>query len=194
MDSLPLYQFHDPYTVTFEEAMGPGGGVPALLALRDEGLIGAIGIASGPITQVHEYVATGAFDAVLSHNRFTLVDRTAEASFRLARERGMTVFNAAPFGGGTLANGAPAYGYREMPPGFASHLNRVHALAAEWSIDLAAAAMQFSLRSPLMDTTVVGVTSRSRLGSLAALMDAVAPDDFFDAIEELGPPPPSGNQ
>lgn len=194
VDSLPLYQFHDPYTVTFDEAMAPSGGVPALLALRDEGMIGAIGIASGPIAQLNEYVATGAFDAVLSHNRFTLMDRTAEVTFRLARERGMAVFNAAPFGGGTLANGATTYGYREMPPGFASHLNRVRALAAEWSIDLAAAALQFSLRSPLVDTTVVGVTSRSRLDSLSALMDAVVPDEFFGAIEELGPPPPSGNQ
>lgn len=194
LDSLPLYQFHDPHTVTFAEAMGRGGGVPALLALRDEGLIGAIGIASGTISQVHEYVATGAFDAVLSHNRFTLVDRSAELTFRLARELGMTVFNAAPFGGGTLANGTNTYGYREMPADFAAHLNRLRALASEWSIDLAAAALQFSMRNPLVHTTVVGMTSVSRLEALPALIDTVVPDDFFYAVEKLGPPPASGNR
>jgi D-threo-aldose 1-dehydrogenase len=193
VDTLPLYQFHDPYTVTFEEAMASGGAVPALLALRDEGVIGAIGIASGTMAQVHEYVATGVFDVVLSHNRFTLVDRTAEPTFRLARELGMTVFNAAPFGGGTLANGATTYGYQEMPPDFAAHIDRVRKLAAEWSADLAAAALQFSARSPLVDTTVVGVSSLDRLDALASLVDAALPDGFFDAIEQLGSPPASGN-
>jgi D-threo-aldose 1-dehydrogenase len=193
VDSLPLYQLHDPYTITFEDAMAPGGAVPTLIALRDQGVIGAVGIASGTIGQVHEYVATGVFDVVLSHNRLTLVDRTAEPTFRLARELGMTVFNAAPFGGGTLANGADTYGYREMPADFAAHLGRVRALAAEWSVDLAAAALQFSVRSPLVDTTVVGVTSLARLDALPSLVDADVPDAFFDALEQLGPPPASGN-
>lgn len=193
MDSLPLYQFHDPYTVTLDEAMAPGGGVPALLALRDEGVIGAIGIASGTMAQVHEYLATGVFDVVLSHNRLTLLDRTAEPTFRLARELGMTVFNAAPFGGGTLANGANTYGYREMPADFAAHLERVRGLASDWSVDLAAAALHFSMRNPLVDTTVVGVTSVARLDALPQLIDAEVPDEFFDAIEKLGPPPASGN-
>ena len=85
LDFLPIYHLHDPYTISFEEAMAPGGAVPALIELRESGVIGAIGIASGTMSQVHEYVATGAFDAVLSHNRFTLVDRMAQPTFELAR-------------------------------------------------------------------------------------------------------------
>lgn len=193
LDSLPLYQLHDPYTIGFDEAMAPGGAVPALLALREEGAIGAIGIASGTMAQVHEYVETGVFDVVLSHNRFTLVDRSAEPTFVRARELGMTVFNAAPFGGGTLANGSDTYGYHAMPPAFAAHLSRVRELAGEWSVDLAAAALQFSLRHPLVDTTVVGVSSRERLAALPALIEAAVPDGFFEAVERLGPPPASGN-
>jgi D-threo-aldose 1-dehydrogenase len=193
LDSLPVYHLHDPYTVTFAEAMAPGGAVAALKALRDEGVIGAIGIASGTIAEVHEYVATGEFDAVLSHNRFTLVDRTAQPTFELARELGMTVFNAAPFGGGTLANGSSTYGYREMPADFAAHLEQVRGLAARFEIDLAAAALQFSLRSALVDSTVVGITSLARLEALPQLRDAVVPEEFFDAVEALGAPPASGN-
>lgn len=193
LDALPLYQLHDPYTIGFDEAMAPGGAVPALLALRDQGVIGAIGIASGTMAQVHEYVETGVFDVVLSHNRFTLVDRAAEATFTRARELGMTVFNAAPFGGGTLANGSGTYGYHPMPADFAAHVDRVRSLAREWSVDLAAAALQFSLRHPLVDTTVVGVSSLERLNALPGLIGAPVPDGFFAAIEQLGPPPPSGN-
>lgn len=193
LDRLPLYQLHDPYTISMSEAMSTGGAVPALLALREQGVIDAIGIASGTMTQVHEYVATGVFDVVLSHNRLTLVDRSAEPTFELARSLGMTVFNAAPFGGGTLANGSDTYGYLPMPPEFAAHLARVRRLASDAGVDLSAAALQFSLRHPLVDTTVVGISSLVRLDALADLLAADVPDEFFDAVEALGAPPASGN-
>lgn len=193
LESLPIYHLHDPYTITLEEAMGPDGAVTALVALRDSGVIGAIGIASGTMRQVHDYVQTGVFDAVLSHNRFTLVDRMAEPTYRLARELEMTVFNAAPFGGGTLANGRPTYGYQELPADFAEHIERVRALAAEHDVDLAAAALQFSMRSDLVDSTVVGTPTLERLAALDDLIAANVPDEFFDAVEALGTPPPSPN-
>ncbi|TDL45978.1 aldo/keto reductase [Microbacterium oleivorans] len=189
LDRLPLYQLHDPYTISFAEAMAPGGAVPALLELREQGVIGAIGIASGTLSQVREYVDTGVFDVVLSHNRYTLVSRTAEPVFRAAREHGMTVLNAAPFGGGTLANGDDTFGYRPMPDDFAAHLGRVRDLAGEHGVDLAAAALHFSMRSPLVDATVVGITSTARLDALAPLIEAEIPAEFYDAVEALGAPP-----
>lgn len=193
VDSLPLYQFHDPYGITFHDAMAPDGPVQALLDLRDQGVIGAIGIASGTLAQVREYVETGVFDVVLSHNRYTLVDRSAAPLFADARERGMTVFNAAPFGGGTLANNAETYGYRPMPADFAAHVKKVRALADDHRVELAAAALHFSLRDPRVHSTVVGVPSLDRLADLARLIDAEVPDDFFAAVEDLGTPPPSAN-
>lgn len=193
LDWLPLYQFHDPFTISFEDATAPGGPVAALRAMREEGLIGAIGIALGPSAEVLRYVETEVFDVVLSHNRFTLVDRSAGQVFERARELGMTVFNAAPFGGGTLANGSETYGYHKMPPDFAEHLRRVRELARDSQVDLAAAALQFSMRSHLVDTTVVGIPSLARLESLRGLLEAEVPDEFFDALERLGPPPASGN-
>lgn len=172
--------------------MAPRGPVEALLALREEGVIGAIGIALGPVDQVREYVETSVFDVALSHNRYTLVDRSAESLYVRAKELGMQVFNAAPFGGGTLANGERTYGYRDMPADFAEHVRRVRALAQDAGIDLAAAALQFSIRSPLVDTTVVGIPSLARLEALGGLVDPQVPDEFFDAVEELGAPPASG--
>ena len=103
LETVPLLHFHDPYMLDVAEAMAPGGPVEALIALRDEGLVGAIGIAAGKRALMEEYVRTDAFDAVLNHNRWTLVDRSADTLWNLATERRMTVFNAAPFGGGILA-------------------------------------------------------------------------------------------
>jgi D-threo-aldose 1-dehydrogenase len=192
--TLPIYHLHDPFTITVREAMAPGGAVPALVSLREQGLVGAIGIAAAGGTLVEDYIRTDAFDAVLTHNRYTLVDRGAEDILRLATERRMTVFNAAPFGGGILSGSprhASRYGYRPISPEFGRHVERVRELCERWEIALPAAALHFSLREPRVHSTVVGITSVERLEALDALVDAVIPDGFWEELRALGAPPPS---
>jgi D-threo-aldose 1-dehydrogenase len=194
VQTLPLYHLHDPYSITVSEGMAPGGPVEALIRLRDEGRVGAIGIAAGEHALVEEYVRTDVFDAVLSHNRWTLVDRTAETILRLATERGMTVFNAAPFGGGILAGSTfrgQTYGYAPASDAFLAHLDRVRALCAEWGVSVAGAALAFSMREPRIHSTIVGIYSRERLDELPGLVATEIPDDFCEALDALGEPPAS---
>lgn len=194
LETLALYQLHDPYSISVSEGMAPNGPVQALLRLRDEGRIGAIGIAAGERALVEDYVRTDAFDVVLTHNRWTIVDRTADTILNLAAERGMTVFNAAPFGGGILGGSTfrgESYGYQPASEAFLAHLQRVRGLCAEWSISVAAAALAFSMREPRIHTTVVGIYSRQRLDELPGLMTAEIPAAFWEALDALGDPPPS---
>ncbi|WP_205855625.1 aldo/keto reductase, partial [Phytoactinopolyspora endophytica] len=103
LDRLPLLSLHDPERITFEEATADGGPLEALLALRKEGVAGPLGVAGGPIALLERFVETGHFDYVVTHNRFTLLDRSAEPLLEQCHELGVGVFNAAPFGGGLLA-------------------------------------------------------------------------------------------
>ncbi len=194
LETLPLYQLHDPYTISVAEAMSPGGPVDVLIRLREEGRVGAIGIAAGTRALVEEYVRTDVFDVVLTHNRYTVVDRSAEGILREASERGMTVFNAAPFGSGILAGGnfrGPTYAYAEPSPQFLAHVERFRALCAEWGVEPAVAALHFSLREPRIHTTVVGVNSVERLEELARHERAVVDVEFWAALDALGTPPAS---
>ena len=192
LETLPLYHLHDPYTIEVSEALAPGGAVDVLLKLREQGRIGAIGIAAGRRELVEEYVKTDVFDAVLTHNRYTVVDRSAERILELATERGMTVFNAAPFGSGILAGDnfrGRTYGYTTPSPEFLAHVDRFRALCAQWGVEPAAAALHFSLREPRIHTTVVGVNSVQRLAELQRHADAVIDVEFWAALEGLGTPP-----
>jgi D-threo-aldose 1-dehydrogenase len=194
LETLPLYHLHDPYGLTVAEGMAVGGPVEALIRLRDEGRIGAIGIAAGERALVEDYIRTDAFDVVLTHNRWTIVDRTAETILRLATERGMTVFNAAPFGGGILGGSTfrgDSYGYQPASAEFLAHLERVRALCAEWGITVAAAALAFSMREPRIHTTVVGIYSLERLAELPGLVATDIPEGFWPALDALGEPPES---
>ena len=62
----------------------PGGAVDALVELRDAGEIGHIGVAGGDTREISRYVDLGVFEAVLVHNRWTLVDRSAGPLFEQA--------------------------------------------------------------------------------------------------------------
>jgi D-threo-aldose 1-dehydrogenase len=55
-------------------------------------------------------------------------------------------------------------------------------------IDLATAALQFSLRDPRVDATVVGITSERRISSLIASAGVHIPDAVWDELEQLVPP------
>lgn len=192
LDSLPLYQLHDPYTITFAEAMGPGGAVQGLIELRDQGAIGAVGVAAGPTPMLTEYIRTGAFDVLLSHNRYTLVDRSAADLFAEAATSGVTVLNAAPFGGGLLASGTrdgATYAYREAPPELLAWIDHLAQVCTAHGVSTAAAALHFSVRNPHVSSTVVGVRSPQRLAELDTLLATEVPADLWAAIEVLGLPP-----
>lgn len=192
VDRVDVLHLHDPYSITFAEATGPRGALAGMRELRDQGAVDAIGIAAGPIALMTAYVETDEFDVLLSHNRHTLVDRSAEALFRAARERGMGVFNAAPFGAGILASGAregARYGYRPAPPPLLDWVARAEAVCAAHAVPLRAVALHFSLRSPLIDSTVVGVSSANRLAQLAELRDTDIPDEIWSELDRLGPAP-----
>jgi D-threo-aldose 1-dehydrogenase len=192
VERLPLLHLHDPYTVTFDEAMAPQGAVAGLIELRDSGRVDAIGVAAAPVPLMARYVGTGVFDAVLIHNRFTLVDQSAAPVFADAQERGMTVFNAAPFGSGLLVTGArdgALYDYRPAPADLRAWVGRLEDGCAAHSVPLAAVALQYSLRSPLVDSTVVGVARPGRRAQSDELVETLIPDALWAEVDALGSAP-----
>ena len=188
LDRLGLVHLHDPENISFEEGVAPAGPLEALKALKEEGVIAHLGVAGGPIDLLRRYIRTGAFDVVLTHNRFSLIDQSAEPLFDEAQALGVAVLNAAPFGGGVLA-GAPQaqgyYGYREAGPEILARIEALHAACARHDIPLAAAAVQFSTRDPRVVSTVVGVSKPERVDRLVELARTPIPPELW---HELNPP------
>ena len=69
------------------------------------GLAKAVGLAAGIVTQMMPLLNDWDFDALITHNRFTLANRNADAMLNLARARGIAVLNAAPYASSVLAKG-----------------------------------------------------------------------------------------
>lgn len=85
LDRFQLVYLHDPEHISFEAGIAPDGPMEALLELKREGVIDHLGVAGGPIDLMQRYIATGNFAVVITHNRFTLVDRSAEPLFAACR-------------------------------------------------------------------------------------------------------------
>ncbi len=185
LDRLGIVYLHDPENGSFEELTGPGGAVEELLAMQREGLIAHLGVAGGPIDLLMRYVETGAFAAVLSHNRYTLLDQSAEPVIALAAARGLAMLNAAPYGGGLLVKGPeqfPRYMYRDAPQALLDRTRQLADLTAEYNVPLAALALQFSTRDPRIVTTVVGITHPERIDQTLALYHTPIPDELWARV------------
>src|SRR5918997_958108 len=78
MESLQLVYLPDPEHESFEHMMSDGGPVDVLTSLKEEGVIQHLGVAGGPIDLMIRFVETDLFEAVITHNRYTLVNRTAD--------------------------------------------------------------------------------------------------------------------
>jgi D-threo-aldose 1-dehydrogenase len=192
VDRVPLLYLHDPERITFEQGIAADGPVPALVALREEGLVDHIGVAGGPTDVLGRYIDTGVFDVLLSHNRYTLLDRSARELYESAAARGIGVVNAAPYGGGMLAKGPEvqsSYAYGARDERIAQAASAMKAACDARGVPLAAAALQFSMRAPFIDSTVVGVSAPERVEQTVAYAQQEIPADLWDELEALAPPP-----
>jgi D-threo-aldose 1-dehydrogenase len=192
VDRIALLHLHDPERITFEDGVAPGGPVEALVDLRNQGMVEHLGVAGGPVGLLRRYLDTGEFEVVLNHNRYTLLDRSAEPLFRYAADRGLGVLNAAPYGGGMLSKGPGVqqkYAYHSPDDRIRRAAEAMEAACGRHNVPLAAAALQFSMRSEIINSTVVGVSSPQRIAQTLELATVAIPDELWSELEEATPAP-----
>jgi D-threo-aldose 1-dehydrogenase len=189
LDRVKLIYLHDPEDhLTFAEAMAPGGPVSAMLRLRDEGVFAHIGVAAGQVQMLRDFTATDAFEVVLCHNRFTLVERSCEPLIDDAHQRGVAFVNAAPYGGGILAQGPqaqPRYRYETASAPIAAAVTAMQRACSAKAVTLAAAALQFSVRDPRVASTVIGISNPSRVDATADLLAEEIPEELWTELNSL---------
>src|SRR5438094_9322394 len=188
LKQLQLLYLHDPEHISFEAVMQPGGPVEVLQQCKEEGLIAHLGVAGGPIDMMIRFVETGLFEAAISHNRFTLLNREAEPFWNLCARRGVAAVNAAPYGSGILAKGPgayPRYMYGQASPDLLRRARQMEEACQRHGVPLAAAALQFSLRDTRITSTIVGVTRPARLTEPLNLAQHPVPDELWAELDSI---------
>ena len=117
LDRIQLLHLHDPeHAASLAEVSGKDGALPELFRMKEEGLCEAVGLAAGTVDVMMPMLRDWDFDALITHNRYTLVNRNAAEMMDFAARKGIAVLNAAPYSGGVLAKGSakyPRYAYQD---------------------------------------------------------------------------------
>ncbi len=188
LDRLQLVFLHDPEHTTFERAMARGGPLDALRRFQTGGVIDHLGVAGGPVDLLIRYVETKAFEVVITHNRYTLLNRSAEPLIDRATEVGVAVLNAAPYGSGILAKGPdayPRYAYRDADASVVERARRMADVCRQYHVPLAAAALRFSMRDPRIVSTIVGVSRPERVAETLVLAGHPIPDALWPHLDRF---------
>lgn len=167
LERIDLLHLHDPeHSRSVAEATGRDGALGELFRLKEEGLAKAVGLAAGSVKMMTPLLREWDFDALITHNRFTLANRNAEEMLDLAQSRGIAVLNAAPYAGGVLAKGSseyPRYVYQEASAAVLDPIRRIEAICMRHGVPPGAAALQFSMRDPRVTSTICGVSKPERV-------------------------------
>jgi D-threo-aldose 1-dehydrogenase len=189
VDSIPLLHLHDPeYASDLHDITKSGGALSELFKMKEEGLVQAVGLAAGRTDIMMPLLRDFDFDALISHNRFTLLNRNASEMFDFARARGTTVINAAPYASGILAKGAakmPLFAYQPAGDDMISRVKAIEALCSQHAVPVGAAALQFSMNDPRIASTICGVSSPERVQQTIDWATHKIPDSLWAELLSL---------
>ncbi|MCB1493291.1 MAG: aldo/keto reductase [Rhodobiaceae bacterium] len=189
LDHIPMLHLHDPeYAADVSEITRPGGAFDELFKMKEEGIVDAVGLAMGKIDLMTQLIKERPFDVLISHNRYSLLNREADALFDYAHGAGIAILNAAPFSSGVLAKGTAEsrlIAYTEVDDAGLEPVRAVERVCAEYGVPMGAAALQFSIRDPRITSTIVGITKPERVAQTLEWAEFPIPEAAWEALMAL---------
>jgi D-threo-aldose 1-dehydrogenase len=180
LDRVDVALVHDPDD-HYDEALA--GALPALLRLRDEGVVRAVGVGMNQTAMLARFAREADPDCVLVAGRYTVVDRTAsDELLPLCEERRIGVIAGGVFNSGILAGGT-TFDYETAPAGVVARVAELRETCRRRGVPLAAAAVQFPRRHPAVVNVLVGCRTAAELEDDVRLFELDLPQDLW---EELG--------
>ena len=182
LDAVDVLYLHDPDE--HDLAADLSTGVPALAALREEGLVTAIGIGSKSTEALLAAVRTGALDLVMAAGRYTLLEQAGEL-VAACRETGVGIVAAAVYNSGLLSTPRPGgrYEYGAVPARAArARASASRTVCERHGVTLPEAALQFPLREPAVRSVVVGAATPEQVRENARRMEVEIPEALWDEL------------
>ncbi|MFK0241174.1 aldo/keto reductase [Microbacterium sp. NPDC090281] len=188
LDRIDIAYLHDP------DDRGPQAhaeAIPALIELRDEGIVGAVGAGMNQSAMPTEFVRRHDIDVIMLAGRYTLLEQGAlDDLLPLAVERGVGIVAAAVYNSGLLSRPRPAadalYDYGPAPAAVIARANAIADVCEEFGVALPEAAVAYPLRHPAVVSIVVGMRTIDQVVGTAERYAAHIPEDFWRVLARQG--------
>lgn len=172
----------------FDEVME--GAYPALCKLREEGVIGAIGLGMNQWQMLADFARAGDFDCFLLAGRYTLLEQESlRELLPLCLEKDVRIIIGGPYNSGILATGAidgAMYNYAPANDQLLGRVRQIEAVCARHEVPLKAAALQFPFGHEAVATTIPGARSAEEIQDNVRLIEHPIPDDFWAELKAEG--------
>ena len=165
-------------------------GYDAMLSLRDQGVISAIGAGVNEWEVCQTLAKRGDFDLFLLAGRYTLLEQEALNSFLpLCEARGIGIVTGGPYNSGILATGAVQgafYNYDPAPAEIMRKVAAIETVCAQYEVPLIAAALQFPLLHPAHVSVIPGGQTTEQMHGNMAALDTEIPAALWQALKSQG--------
>jgi D-threo-aldose 1-dehydrogenase len=188
LDRVDLVLLHDPDQ---HWAQASTTGIAALVELRDQGVVRAIGVGMNQSAMLTRFVTETDIDVVLCAGRFTLLEQGAlDDLLPAAEERGVAVIAAGVYNSGLLAVDRPrddaTYDYGPAPQEVIGRARRIAAVCAAHGVPLPAVATVFPRRHPAVDCTLLGLRSPAEVTEALARLATDVPHALWADLADEG--------
>ncbi len=167
-----------------------GRGYDAMVSLRDQGLIRAIGGGVNEWEVCQTLAERGDFDLFLLAGRYTLLEQKALDSFLpLCESRGIGIVTGGPYNSGILATGArqgAMYNYDPAPQDVMDRVSAIEAVCKEHDVRLVDAAFRFPLLHPAHVSVIPGGKSVAEMQGNLQAAQAEIPDALWADLKSKG--------
>ena len=188
LDRVDIVYLHDPDD---HWAAASTTGIDALVELREQGLVGAIGAGMNQSAMLAEFVRRCDVDVVMVAGRYTLLDDDAAHDLMpVALERGVGVVAAAVYNSGLLSSARPAadarFDYEQAPAELVARANSIADVCERHGVTLPEAAVAYPLRHPAVVSVVVGSRTATQVESNVDRYGAHIPEQLWTDLRADG--------
>jgi D-threo-aldose 1-dehydrogenase len=177
VDRVDIVLVHDPDDHA-DQAVGEA--LPALIELREQGVIGAVGLGMNQWQVPLRAVRETDLDVVMLAGRWTLADRSGAPLLEACAERHVSVLAAAPFNSGLLARPWPPddahFNYGPAPANILERARLLARRSEQHGLTLPEAALRFPLLSPAVASVVTGFGSPGHVRSAVDWLAGPVPE------------------
>jgi D-threo-aldose 1-dehydrogenase len=165
--------------------------VAALCELRDEGVVGAVGVGMNQSAMLARFVAESDVDVVMRAGRYTLLEQPALADLLpLAAQRQVAVLAAGVFNSGLLAVAEPGpqakYDYAPVSTPILGKARALAQACRDHGTTLPAAALHFPLSPPAVTGVVLGMGSADEVRQNVSLLATPPPRELWPDLAHRG--------
>ena len=164
--------------------------LPAMAALRDAGVVDAIGIGVNEQEVCLEIMPRFDLDCIMLAGRYTLLEQRDSAEVMAeAQRRNVKIIVAAPYNSGLLADAAApgtTYDYRSVDSAMLERAREIYAQCALEGVDVGAAALQFPLAHPAVAAVVAGQRTAREVVSAVERFRTRIPTRLWGRLEAAG--------